>query len=148
MEHEPYHILWVSRTPSVPAAVQQIARKAAAPVRISQAAPYDAAIQVVQCDMPDAVFLMADFDSLAVLEFVHHARLLDGQVPIIILCEEYDAALDYKSRKLGATECLTVAEVDGQFINGLMQQRQVGTRGVRKSPKMRKSILQIPVWFR
>lgn len=148
MENETYHILWVSSTPSIPAAVQQIARQAAAHVRVTTAAQYEAAIQAAALDAPDAILVLADFDSLAVLEFVHHARLLDGQAPIVILCKEYDAALDYKSRKLGATDCVAMAEVDAQFLGGLMQKRQMAPRKVQRSLRMGKSILQIPVWFK
>lgn len=137
MEQKPYHILWVSSTPSVPMAFQQLAtRQAASSIQFSQAAPYYPAIQAVEYAAPDAVMVMDDFDSLAVLEFVHHARLLDGQVPIIILCKEYDAALDYKSRKLGATDCVTLAEVDGPYLSGLVQQRQVVEHGVRRGLRM------------
>ena len=146
MENETVHLLWVSSTPSVPAVVQQFARQAQ--VRVSQAAPYDAAIHSVQCERPDAVFLMADFDSLTVLEFIHHARLLNGQVPIVVLCKEYDAGLDYKARKLGATDCVTLAEVDGPFLGGLVKKGQSGAHTVRRSARIGKTILQIPVWFK
>lgn len=148
MENEMVHLLWVSSTPSVPAAVQQFARQASPAFQLSQAAPYYPAIQAVEYGTPDAVLVMADFPALGVLEFVHHARLLNSEIPIVILCREYDAALDYKSRKLGATDCMMMAELDGQVLSGLLQKRQMGAREVRQSLRMGKAILQIPVWFK
>lgn len=148
MEARPYHIVWVSSTQFAAPAVELIAsRQSMPPIHLTQAALYDPAIQAVQYASPDAIFVMDDADPLNVLEFVHHARLLNSQVPIIILCREYDAALDYKSHKLGATDCIPLHEVDSLYLHDLLLKRQPapGNTGPQRKTMKRKSILQLPV---
>ena len=148
MEQAPFHILWVSSTRSIPKALQQIAQRQAAPVHLGQAAPYDPAIQAVQAEAPDAVFVADDFGHLSVLEFVHHTRLLSNQIPVVIVTGAYDASLDHKAHKLGATDCVPLHALDSQYLNDLLLKQQPASGRANRQPMKRKSVLQMPVLFK
>jgi len=96
---------------------------------------YRSAVYSTQRGLWDAVFVTPLFDDHTGLEFIQHARLFGSQVPIILLCEKYDANLEYKARKIGATDCISVSYLTSAYIYDLLTGRKDPTRESRKTNK-------------
>ncbi len=92
-------------------------------IEFARVSTYPTAIQFVKYGHWDAVLVTHDFDAHSGLEFIHHARLLDSKAPIVLLCEAYDDDLDYKARKIGATDSAAVQWVNAAYLNDLLSQR-------------------------
>jgi DNA-binding response OmpR family regulator len=76
------------------------------PVQLFQVSTYHEAIEAVQQPF-DAVLVTLNFDGHSGLEFIHHARLLNARMPLILVSQVYDASLDYKARQIGATDLIS-----------------------------------------
>lgn len=90
------------------------------PVHLFISGSYFAAVQAIQENRVDILFVTETFDDHSGLELIHHARLWNRQIPIVLVCTEYSSSLDYKAHKIGATECISLQAVDDQFIRTML----------------------------
>ncbi len=97
-------------------------------VEFTRVSSYQTAIQFVKYGHWDAVLVSQEFDSHLGLEFVNHARLLDSQTPIVLVVDAEDDDLDYKARKIGATDSIDSGQLNRTYLNALFDQREKPAR--------------------
>lgn len=103
-------------------------------LRFSRVSTYQNAIQFIEYGHWDAVLVYQDFDSHTGLEFVHHARLIDADTPIVLITEAEDHNLDYKGRRLGANDAICANDVDRSYLSTLFIQRRKPAQRAKKNP--------------
>ncbi len=132
-----YHVLFVGDIQfDVLLGQEMILKPSENPVQFSWVSTYPAAIQFMKYGQWDAVLVSQVFDCHTGLEFIHHSRLLGSKAPIILLCHVYDDDLDYKARKIGATDSVSISMLDGAYLYALFaQKKEPVTQNIKKSKR-------------
>jgi hypothetical protein len=117
-----FHVLLVGEIlPDVFYSEPAATRPARNTIQFSRVSTYAEAIQLICCGRWDAILVRSDFDGHTGLEFIHHARLIGLGAPLVLLSDAYDASLDYKARKIGAADLVSVGMLDMAYLLRLMQ---------------------------
>ncbi len=102
-------------------------------IEFSQVTTYQTAIQFIQYGQWDAVLVSQDFDAHPGLEFIQHARMIDGHTPIVLVTREWDDDLDFKARRIGATDAMREDWIDFAYLVELFAKKERAKR-VKRNP--------------
>ena len=88
--------------------------------QFSRVSTYDDAIHQVRAEKWDAILVNQDCGRHPGLELIHHIRLWDSEVPLLLLGEMFDYQLDYKARKLGASDYFAKDSLTASALGALI----------------------------
>ena len=90
------------------------------PFQFLQINQYSTAIKAIQHKTWGALLVADHFDAHEGIEFIQHARLLGCKQPMVLVCDPYDPCLDYKSHKIGASDCVPIQMITIPFLQELL----------------------------
>ena len=101
--------------------------------QFNRVSTYEEAIYLVRFKQWDAVLVNQDFGSHPGIELIHHIRLWSRQIPLILLSDAYDDQLEYKARKVGASDYYTKGSITLSVLNALIAANPNRPTGKRRT---------------